>query len=287
MALLEVKNLTYGYSHGTPFEITALDNINISVNKGEFIGIIGHTGSGKSTLMQMLNGLLKPDKGNVYFEGKDIHSDKKYTREVRFKVGLCFQYPEYQLFEETCEKDISFGPSNMGLDKEEIHKRVIFAAETTGFPKDLLDSSPFDISGGQKRRCAIAGVMAMQPEVIIMDEPSAGLDPKGRKDIFDMIKRYQQSTGATVIVVSHNMEDIAEVANRIIVLNKGKIFLDGTVSEVFTHSDELINIGLNIPVCTRLLLKLKENNINVPTNIYTSEKAAEAIFNYIKEVQKN
>lgn len=277
MAILETKNIIFGYSHGTPFEITALDNISFSLEKGETLAVIGHTGSGKSTLMQMLNGLLKPESGSVLFDGRDIHSNKEYTRQVRFRVGLCFQYPEYQLFDETCFKDISFGPKNMGLSEDEIRERVLKAARIVGFSDELLDKSPFDLSGGQKRRCAIAGVMAMLPEVLILDEPTAGLDPRGRDDIFRMIRSYQEETNAAVIIVTHSMEDAALLADRILVMNKGRLVLDGTVDEIFRAADQLTEMGLNIPASTRLINDLRHLGIDLPQNIYTAEDAAEAI----------
>lgn len=277
MAILETKEISFGYSHGTPFEITALDKISFSLAKGETLAVIGHTGSGKSTLMQMLNGLLKPESGVVLFNGRDIHSDKEYTRQVRFRVGLCFQYPEYQLFDETCFKDISFGPKNMGLSEDEIRERVLKAARIVGFSDELLDKSPFDLSGGQKRRCAIAGVMAMLPEVLILDEPTAGLDPRGRDDIFRMIRSYQEETNAAVMIVTHSMEDAALLADRILVMNKGRLVLDGTVDEIFRAADQLTEIGLNIPASTRLINDLRHLGIDLPQNIYTAEDAAEAI----------
>ena len=277
MAILETKNIIFGYSHGTPFEITALDNISFSLEKGETLAVIGHTGSGKSTLMQMLNGLLKPESGSVLFDGRDIHSNKEYTRQVRFRVGLCFQYPEYQLFDETCFKDISFGPKNMGLSEDEIRERVLKAARIVGFSDELLDKSPFDLSGGQKRRCAIAGVMAMLPEVLILDEPTAGLDPRGRDDIFRMIRSYQEETNAAVMIVTHSMEDAALLADRILVMNKGRLVLDGTVDEIFRAADQLTEMGLNIPASTRLINDLRHLGIDLPQNIYTAEDAAEAI----------
>ncbi|MBS7389836.1 MAG: energy-coupling factor transporter ATPase, partial [Oscillospiraceae bacterium] len=232
MAILETQNLTYKYSVGTPFEKVAIEDISISVEKGDFIGIIGHTGSGKSTLVQHLNGLLKPTSGTILLDGKDIHSDKNFTRQARFKVGLCFQYPEYQLFENTVYEDIAFGPKNMKLSKEEIKERVLRAAEFVGVRNDMLQKSPFDLSGGEKRRVAIAGVMAMQPEILILDEPSAGLDPKGRKVISEMIEQYRKNTGSTVIVVSHSMEDVAESADKVLVMNRGKVEYFASVDEV-------------------------------------------------------
>lgn len=278
MVILEVKNISYGYSHGTPFEIKALDNISFTVEEGEFVGIIGHTGSGKSTLIKMLNSLLKPESGQVLLHGKDINADKASIKNARSKIGLCFQYPEYQLFEETCAKDIAFGPKNMGLEKDEIKKRVIKAAEFVGLAPELLNKSPFDLSGGQKRRCAIAGVMAMFPEILILDEPTAGLDPAGRKELLEMIENYRQQTGATVIIVSHSMEDMARAADRILVLNKGTLAMNGNVQEVFSNSDKLIEMGLNVPSVTSLISKLSSELPELRTDVYTIEDAAEVLY---------
>ena len=273
MAILETQNLTYKYSVGTPFEKVAIEDISISVEKGDFIGIIGHTGSGKSTLVQHLNGLLKPTSGTILLDGKDIHSDKNFTRQARFKVGLCFQYPEYQLFENTVYEDIAFGPKNMKLSKEEIKERVLRAAEFVGVRSDMLQKSPFDLSGGEKRRVAIAGVMAMQPEVLILDEPSAGLDPKGRKVISEMIEQYRKNTGSTVIVVSHSMEDVAESADKVLVMNKGKVEYFASVDEVFSNAEHLVEIGLNVPEITKVLLALKKQGYDVRTDIYSVNEA--------------
>lgn len=277
MVILEVKNVSYGYSHGTPFEITALDNISFSVEKGQLVGIIGHTGSGKSTLIKMLNSLLKPESGTVLLHGKDINADKSSVKEARSKVGLCFQYPEYQLFEETCAKDIAFGPKNMGLGKEEIKERVLKAADLAGLDRSLLNKSPFDLSGGQKRRCAIAGVMAMFPEVLILDEPTAGLDPKGRKELMEMIENYRKSTGATVIIVSHSMDDMARNADKILVLNKGKLAMEGNVKEVFSFADKLIDMGLSVPASTSLINELRESIPNLSPDVFTVEEAVKVL----------
>ena len=281
MSLLEVKNLSYSYSKGTPFEKKALSDVSFSVEKGEFIGIIGHTGSGKSTLMQMLDGLLKPDGGQVILEGKDINSDKKITREARFKVGLCFQYPEYQLFEETVEKDIAFGPKNMGLSENEISKRVREALNFVGLDESYLEKSPFDLSGGEKRRVAIAGVMAMEPEVLVLDEPCAGLDPRGRDTVLSLIKEYKEKTGSTVIVVSHSMEDVSRLATKILVMNESRLAYYDTVKNVFSHADELRSMGLDIPQYTRLFLLLKEAGYDVSTDIYTFEEAKKELLRLI------
>ena len=282
MALLEINNISYGYSHGTPFEITALDGVSFSVDRGEAIAVIGHTGSGKSTLMQMLNGLLKPESGTVSYEGRDIHADSHLIRQIRFKVGLCFQYPEYQLFEETCFKDISFGPRNMGLPEEEIRERVLQAAKIVGLPEELLDKSPFDISGGQKRRCAIAGVMAMRPEVLILDEPTAGLDPRGRDAVFGMIRSYRQSTNAAVVIVTHSMEDAAEFADRILVMNRGRLVLDGSADEIFSSAEELVGIGLNVPASTRLINDLRRMGYDLSGSVYTAMGAADEIASFLR-----
>lgn len=283
MAILETQNLTYKYSVGTPFEKVAIEDINISVEKGEFIGIIGHTGSGKSTLVQHLNGLLKPTSGTILLDGRDIHSDKNFTRQARFKVGLCFQYPEYQLFENTVYEDIAFGPKNMKLSKEEIKERVLRAAEFVGVRNDMLQKSPFDLSGGEKRRVAIAGVMAMQPEILILDEPSAGLDPKGRKVISEMIEQYRKNTGSTVIVVSHSMEDVAESADKVLVMNKGKVEYFASVDEVFSNAEHLVEIGLNVPEITKVFLALKKQGYDVRTDIYSVNEAKAELLRLFKE----
>lgn len=283
MAILETQNLTYKYSVGTPFEKVAIEDISISVEKGDFIGIIGHTGSGKSTLVQHLNGLLKPTSGTILLDGKDIHSDKNFTRQARFKVGLCFQYPEYQLFENTVYEDIAFGPKNMKLSKEEIKERVLRAAEFVGVRNDMLQKSPFDLSGGEKRRVAIAGVMAMQPEILILDEPSAGLDPKGRKVISEMIEQYRKNTGSTVIVVSHSMEDVAESADKVLVMNKGKVEYFSSVDEVFSNAEHLVEIGLNVPEITKVFLALKKQGYDVRTDIYSVSEAKAELLRLFKE----
>ena len=270
--ILQVQNLNYIYSVGTPFEHQALQDISFSVNKGEFIGIIGHTGSGKSTLMQQLNGLLKPTSGQVLLDGKDIWSDKKLTRQARFRVGLVFQYPEYQLFEETVYKDIAFGPKNMGLKPEEIDRRVREAAGFVGLTEEQLEASPFDLSGGQKRRVAIAGVIAMEPEVLILDEPTAGLDPSGRAEILANIEAYRQAKQAAVMMVSHSMEDVARLTDRLLVLCGSKLAMDGTPAEVFTHAQELVDMGLSIPQVTQVFLRLRQLGLDV-NNVYTIDQA--------------
>lgn len=274
--ILEVKNLTYIYSAGTPFEHKALDDISFSVERGEFIGIIGHTGSGKSTLMQQLNGLLKPTSGTVLLDGQDIWSDKKLTRQARFRVGLVFQYPEYQLFEETVYKDIAFGPKNMGLSPEEVDRRVREAAGFVGLTEQQLEVSPFDLSGGQKRRVAIAGVIAMEPEVLILDEPTAGLDPVGRSEILGNIQSYRKAKNATIMMVSHSMEDVARLTDRLLVMNGSKLAMDAPPAQVFTHAGELTQMGLNIPQVTQVFLELKKLGLDVK-NVYTIEQAAAEI----------
>ena len=274
--ILEIKNLNYIYSIGTPFEHAALSDVSFSVNRGEFIGIIGHTGSGKSTLMQQLNGLLKPTSGKILLDGKDIWSDKKLTRQARFRVGLVFQYPEYQLFEETVYKDIAFGPKNMGLKADEIDRRVREAAAIVGLTEAQLEVSPFDLSGGQKRRVAIAGVIAMEPEVLILDEPTAGLDPVGREEILKNIEDYRRKHNATIMMVSHSMDDVARLTDRLLVMNGSNLAMDGTPAEVFTRAEELVEMGLNIPQVTRVFLELKRLGLDVEP-VYTIEQAVKVL----------
>ena len=274
--ILEVRNLNHVYSEGTPFEHIALTDVSFQVERGEFIGVIGHTGSGKSTLMQHLNGLLKPTSGSILLDGKDIWSDKKLTRESRFRVGLVFQYPEYQLFEETVYKDIAFGPGNMGLSKDEIDRRVREAAGFVGITDEQLEVSPFDLSGGQKRRVAIAGVIAMEPEILILDEPTAGLDPEGREDILRNIDDYRKAKNATIMMVSHSMSDVARLAQRLLVMNNSHLAMDGAPIEVFTRAQELIEMGLDIPELTRVFLKLQQ--MGIPVNqVYTIDQAVAEI----------
>ena len=274
--ILEVRNLDYIYSAGTPFEHKALDNVSFALEPGEFVGIIGHTGSGKSTLMQQMNGLLKPTSGQVLLDGVDIWSDKKLTRQARFRVGLVFQYPEYQLFEETVYRDIAFGPKNMGLGEEEVDRRVREAAGFVGLTDAQLEVSPFDLSGGQKRRVAIAGVIAMEPEVLILDEPTAGLDPVGRSEILGNIEAYRQAKNATIMMVSHSMEDVARLTDRLLVMNGSRLAMDGTPSEVFSRAQELLAMGLNIPQVTQVFLKLKALGLDVKS-VYTMEQAVAEI----------
>ncbi len=281
MAFLSVENLTYTYGQNTPFEKTAIKDISFSAEKGEIIGLIGHTGSGKSTLVQHLNGLIKPQSGQILLDGTDIWADEKKIREIRFRVGLVFQYPEYQLFEETVEKDIAFGPTNMGLSPEEIKARVYAAAQSVGLREELLAQSPFDLSGGEKRRAAIAGVMAMQPEILIFDEPTAGLDPAGRDQILENIVKYRDATGATILIVSHSMEDMAKVAEKILVMNHGSLALSGTTESVYAQADALVGMGLNVPQITKVFLALRRFGIDLPL-VYTVDGAFDAILSFRK-----
>ena len=273
MAILKTEHLTYSYSTGTPFEVTAIEDINIEIEPGELVAVIGHTGSGKSTLIQHFNGLLKPQSGKVYVDGQDIWESKKTLRASRFAVGLCFQYPEYQLFEETVYKDIAFGPKNMKLSEEEIDRRVRDAARYIGVTDDMLEKSPFDLSGGEKRCVAIAGVMAMEPKILILDEPTAGLDPRGRDTILGLIRNYREETGRTVMIVSHSMDDVAEIASKVLVINNARVAMYGTVPEIYARSEELVSMGLDIPQVTKVFLGLKENGIPVRTDVYTVEQA--------------
>ncbi len=275
--IIEVRNLSHIYSPNTPFERTAVKEVNISVQAGEFIGIIGHTGSGKSTLIQHLNGLLKPDSGEVLFEGENIWKDKAFTRSIRAKVGLVFQYPEYQLFEETVYKDIAFGPKNMGLSEEEIDRRVMRAAGFVGLTERRLKKSPFDLSGGQKRRAAIAGVIAMEPQVLILDEPTAGLDAAGRDGILQNIRAYQKAQNAAIIMVSHSMEEVAAMADRLIVMKDGTVDMIGTPQEVFSQAQRLKDMGLAVPQVTEVFLRLREMGIDVPESVYTLSQAKQAL----------
>ena len=274
--ILEIKNLNHIYSIGTPFEHQALTDVSFCVERGEFIGIIGHTGSGKSTLIQHLNGLLKPTSGQILLDGKDIWENKAATRQARFRVGLVFQYPEYQLFEETVYKDIAFGPKNMGLDEKEIDRRVREAAGFVGLTEQQLQVSPFDLSGGQKRRVAIAGVIAMEPEVLILDEPTAGLDPAGREDILENIDAYRRAKNATIMMVSHSMNDVARMTDRLLVMNRSRLAMDGEPIAVFRHAKELLDMGLDIPVLTRLFLALQHKGLDVD-QVYTMDQAVAAL----------
>lgn len=275
--VLELKNLSYVYGTGTPFEKTAVNNLSLSIEKGEFIGIMGHTGSGKSTLVQMLNGLMKPTSGQVLLDGEDIWANPKDIRKIRFKVGMVFQYPEYQLFEDTVAKDIAFGPTNMGKSGAELEKAVNDAARFTGLKDELLEKSPFDLSGGEKRRAAIAGVIAMNPEVLVLDEPTAGLDPMGRDVLLSQIVQYHKERKNTVILVSHSMEDIARVADKIIVMNKSNLVMFDKTKEVFSKGRELEKIGLRVPQITKIMLELREKGFNVPEGILTVDEAMDCI----------
>lgn len=275
--VLELKNLSYVYGTGTPFEKTAVNNLSLSIEKGEFIGIMGHTGSGKSTLVQMLNGLMKPTSGQVLLDGEDIWANPKDIRKIRFKVGMVFQYPEYQLFEETVAKDIAFGPTNMGKSGAELEKAVNDAARFTGLKDELLEKSPFDLSGGEKRRAAIAGVIAMNPEVLVLDEPTAGLDPMGRDVLLSQIVQYHKERKNTVILVSHSMEDIARVADKIIVMNKSNLVMFDKTKEVFSKGRELEKIGLRVPQITKIMLELREKGFDVPKGILTVDEAMDCI----------
>ncbi len=277
MAILKTENLTYRYGEGTPFETVALDNVSIELEAGELVAVIGHTGSGKSTLIQHFNGLLKPTSGKIYVDGQDIWESKKTLKSSRFFVGLCFQYPEYQLFEETAYKDIAFGPKNQKLSEEEIDRRVHRAAEFVGLPESLLEKSPFDLSGGEKRRVAIAGVMAMEPKVLILDEPTAGLDPRGRDQILQMIRDYRDNTGSTVMIVSHSMEDVAKIATRVLVMNDAKVECYGTVEEIYQKAERLVEIGLDVPQITKVFLQLNASGIPCRTDIYTLQQGVDEV----------
>ena len=268
--ILKTEALTHRYSVGTPFENTAIDAIDLEIPQGQFVGLIGHTGSGKSTFIQHLNGLLRPTSGTVYYEGKNIFGSKTATRDVRFKVGLVFQYPEYQLFEETVYADIAFGPKNQKLKAAEVDERVREAARFVGIDEALFDKSPLELSGGQKRRVAIAGVIAMRPGVLVLDEPTAGLDPEARESLFKNIEDYRRTTGSTVVLVTHSMDDVARIADRLIVMNRGRVVMDGTPQQVFSRPEELTEIGLTVPVATQIAMKLRARGVDIPDAIYTT-----------------
>ena len=285
-AIIETKQLTHIYSAGTPFERGALLEVDFSAMEGEYLGIIGHTGSGKSTLIQHLNALLKPTSGQVLFQGQDVWADPARTRQTRFQVGLVFQYPEYQLFEETGYKDIAFGPKNMGLDEKEVDRRVREAAAFVGLQDDQLEKSPFELSGGQKRRVAIAGVIAMEPKVLILDEPTAGLDPVGVESILGNIRDYHQAHNATVILVSHSMEEVARTVDRLVVVNDGKIPFQGTPRQVFQHGDELEHMGLGVPQLTRVFHRLRAMGADVDPSVYTLEQAKAALLDRLGRAGK-
>lgn len=283
MATVTLDHISYTYGKGTPFEVKALDDVSLTIRESAVTGIIGHTGSGKSTMVQLFNGLEKPESGKVLLDGEDIWAKPKEIRRVRFRVGLVMQYPEYQLFEETVRKDIAFGPRNMGLSEKEIAERVKEAAELVELDESFLSASPFDLSGGQKRRAAIAGVMAMRPEVLVLDEPAAGLDPRGRDNILHAVRRYGQKSGATVIIVSHSMEDMAIYCDDIVVMSQAKVFLSGSRDEVFSHASELASVGLDVPQITRLALLLQEKGVALPNGIYTVPAALSALLPLFSE----
>jgi energy-coupling factor transport system ATP-binding protein len=283
LAILETRDLTYTYSPGTPFEKTAVDHVSLKIEAGEMIGVMGHTGSGKSTLIQHFNGLLRPTSGKILLDGKDIWADKKKIRDVRFQVGLVFQYPEYQIFEETVFKDIAFGPKNMGLDEAEIKRRVLETANDIGLSEELMERSPFELSGGQKRRVAIAGVMAMEPKVLILDEPTAGLDPAGRDKILSHIKAYHKRTGNTTLIVSHSMEDIATFADRILVMSKAKLFCFDETEKVFSRAEEISQIGLDVPQITKVFMELKKRGLDFGKEVYTVGYARDLLLKKLRE----
>ena len=275
--IIRIEHLTHTYSAGTPFQRSAVEDVSLDIMPGEFLGIIGHTGSGKSTLIQHLNGLLRPTQGRILLDGKDIWAEPKKIRQVRFQVGLVFQYPEYQLFEETVYKDIAYGPGNMGLDRDEIDRRVRESAALVGLTEDQLEKSPFELSGGQKRRVAIAGVIAMEPKVLVLDEPTAGLDPQGRDAILAQIQAYHRAKGAAVVLVSHSMEEIARNVDRIVVLSDSHVFMEGTPRQVFARADELEQVGLDIPQVTKVALALRRRGLPVDTAVYTVEALRDAL----------
>lgn len=280
-ALIKAEHLTHIYSQGTPFEHIALNDVCFEIEKGDFIGVIGHTGSGKSTLMQHLNGLMKPTSGKLYFNGRDVWEKGYSLKDLRFSVGVVFQYPEYQLFEETVRKDVAFGPKNMGLSEEETDKRVIDAIRFVGLDESVLEKSPFDLSGGQKRRVALAGVIAMDPEILILDEPAAGLDPIGREKVLGKISDYHKKYGKTILLVSHSMEDIVKYADKVLVMNKGKLFCHEDTDSVFARQDEIIKIGLDVPQITKIMMKLRDKGVDLGKDIYTVERAKDRIMQYI------
>ena len=282
MSNIRLEGLSYYHGKDTPYQIQALKNINLTIPSGKITGLIGHTGSGKSTLVQMLNGLLQPHEGRVLLNDEDIWAKPKNIRSVRFRVGLVMQYPEYQLFEETVAKDIAFGPKNMGLSEEEIRIRVAEAARFAGLDLALLEKSPFDLSGGQKRRAAIAGIIAMRPEILLLDEPAAGLDPRGRDSIFENIVQYQKESGNTVLIVSHSMEDMARYCDHLIVMNEGQVLMEGEPDSIFSRAEELSQVGLDIPQITKLVMILKSRGVQMDGSIYTVEQALDAVWNMIK-----
>lgn len=284
--ILRIENLSFVYGKGTPFEKVALDNVSVSFEKGKITGLIGHTGSGKSTLVNLLNGLYKPTEGKVYLDGKDIWENPKEIAKIRYRVGLVMQYPEYQLFDETVRSDIGFGPRNLGLSEEEINERVIEAARFAGVSADLLDKSPFELSGGQKRRVAIAGIIAMRPDVLVLDEPAAGLDPRGRREILGSLRDYVNQVGASVILVSHSMEDMAHYCDNVVVMNSAKVYRTGTVKNIFSEAESLISVGLDVPMISRVAEELRRRGIDLQGELYTVEGVKSAILRYVKEGRK-
>ena len=281
--ILRIENLSYVYGKGTPFEKVALDNVTVSFEKGKITGLIGHTGSGKSTLVNLLNGLYKPASGKVYLDGQDIWANPKEIAKIRYRVGLVMQYPEYQLFDETVRLDIGFGPRNLGLSPEEVEERVLEAARFAGVGADLLDKSPFELSGGQKRRVAIAGIIAMRPDVLVLDEPAAGLDPRGRREILGSLRDYADRQNASVILVSHSMEDMAHYCDNVVVMNSAKVYRTGTVENIFSEADALIAVGLDVPMISRVATELKKRGIPLDGKLYTVDGVRDAILRYVKE----
>ena len=281
--ILRIENLSYVYGKGTPFEKVALDNVTVSFEKGKITGLIGHTGSGKSTLVNLLNGLYRPASGKVYLDGQDIWANPKEIAKIRYRVGLVMQYPEYQLFDETVRLDIGFGPRNLGLSPEEVEERVIEAARFAGVGADLLDKSPFELSGGQKRRVAIAGIIAMRPDVLVLDEPAAGLDPRGRREILGSLRDYADRQNASVILVSHSMEDMAHYCDNVVVMNSAKVYRTGTVENIFSEADALIAVGLDVPMISRVATELKKRGITLEGKLYTVDGVRDAILRYVKE----
>lgn len=284
--ILEVKGATFLYGRGTPFERVALDNVSLSFERGKITGLIGHTGSGKSTLVNLLNGLYKPDSGQILLDGKDIWEKPKEISKIRYRVGLVMQYPEYQLFDETVAEDIGFGPRNQGLSKEEVDERVREAIAYTGIDESLLDKSPFELSGGQKRRVAIAGIVAMRPDVLVLDEPAAGLDPRGRREILGHLRSFVEERGASVVLVSHSMEDMASYCDNVIVMNSSRVYASGTVSEIFSRADELVSIGLDVPVVAKITAELRRKGVDLGGELYTVAGARDAILEYIGRAKK-
>lgn len=284
--ILRIENLSYVYGKGTPFEKVAIDNVSVSFEKGKITGLIGHTGSGKSTLVNLLNGLYKPYSGKVYLDGQDIWANPKEIAKIRYRVGLVMQYPEYQLFDETVRLDIGFGPRNLGLSPEEVEERVLEAARFAGVGADLLDKSPFELSGGQKRRVAIAGIIAMRPDVLVLDEPAAGLDPRGRREILGSLRDYADRQNASVILVSHSMEDMAHYCDNVVVMNSAKVYRTGTVEDIFSEADALISVGLDVPMISRVAAELKKRGIALDGRLYTVQGVKDAILRYLKEGER-